>query len=164
MGRKKTPAAAAELTNEPTEAPDVFDQAIADRQAETAAQVVQQVADSTHLPEQNGSFAERVGKKEYKPSPDPFGIASDYVAGVHLSESKRYGKMLMAFDEKPTPEVTAKLKEAGFRWEPMEKVWALSTRGNPMTARIEADRVFNDVSKQIRTERGIEHSAGVSVG
>jgi hypothetical protein len=161
MPRKR--AAAAEITNEPTDAPDVFDEQIALRQAE-AAQVVQDVADSTRLPEQNGtSFAEKVGRRQYQPAPDPFGIASDYVAGVHLSESRRYGKMLLAFDEKPTPEVTGKLKDAGFRWEPQEKVWTLGTYGNPMSARIEADRVFKEVSKLIREQRGIEHSAGMSV-
>lgn len=166
MGRKKVAAASAEVTPE-APSQDIFDEQIAARQAEaqqTAAAIVQEVADNTRLPEQNGtSFAEKVGKKEYKPVPDPFGIASDYVAGVRLSESRRYGKMLLAFEEKPTPEVTAKLKEAGFRWEPLEKVWTLSTRANPMTARIDADRVFNDVSKLIREQRGIEHSAGVSV-
>ena len=165
MPKKKT-AAAAEVAPEPTESarPDVFDQANADREAQqTAAAIVQEVADNTRLPETNGtSFAEKVGKKEYKPAPDPFGIATDYVAGVRLSESRRYGKMLLAFDEKPTPEVTAKLKDAGFRWEPLEKVWTLSTRENPMTARIDADRVWKEVSNMIREQRNIEHEAGIT--
>lgn len=165
MARKKATAASAEVTTDPAPAetarPDVFDEAIANQQ--TAATIVQEVADNTRIPEQNGtSFSEKVGKREYKPVADPFGIATDCLAGVRLSESKRYGKMLLAFEEKPSSEVTATLKDAGFRWEPLEKVWTLSTRENPMSARIEAERVWKEVSKQIRTERGIDHSVGVS--
>ena len=39
---------------------------------------------------ENGhGFAERVGQKTYAPVPDPFGIATDYLAGVRLMESRR---------------------------------------------------------------------------
>lgn len=146
MARKRTTTAPA-VAEAPAEAdrPDVFDEAIAAQQQPT-------------------TFAEKVGKKEYTPAPDPFGIASDYVAGVRLSESRRFRKMLLAFDEKPSQAVIDKLKESGFRWEPTEKVWTRELRDNPMTVRIEADRAFNEVSKMIRTERNIEHSAGVAVG
>ena len=69
------------------------------------------------------SFAERVGQRKWTPAPDPFGIATDYQAGVSLFESKRDRRMAIKFGEgrpedKPSQAVIDKMKEAGYRWNP----------------------------------------------
>ncbi len=47
-------------------------------------------------------FAERVGEKTYKPLPDPFGIAADYLAGVRLMENKKERTMAIQFGDGST--------------------------------------------------------------
>ena len=149
MSRKKSAVAEASTS----ESADQSDEQFASRDAQDGESYQQE------SPAKN--YAEAVGKREYQPVPDPFNINTDVVAGMRLSESRRYQKMLISFEEKPSQEVTAALKEGGFRWEPMEKVWAKDIRDNPLSARIKADEVFKEVSKMIRAERGIEHSVGI---
>ncbi len=112
---------------------------------------------------ENGqAFAERVEKKSYAPVPDPFGIATDFQAGVRLMESRRDRQMAIMFGEgkpedKPSQEVLDMVKEAGYRWNPSEKVWTRPLRfESAMTTRIEAERLYQEVCKQIRQEKGIE--------
>jgi hypothetical protein len=100
------------------------------------------------------SFAERVGqRKERVAAPDPFGIAGDYVAGVRLFDSKQDRQMVIKFDEKPSQPVIDKMKEAGYRWNGPDKVW---THPASMSARIEAERLYQEVRQMIRKEKGIE--------
>src|SRR5262245_3317194 len=76
-------------------------------------------------PETSGngkSFAERVGQR--KKIADPFGIAGDYQAGIRLFESREDRQMALKFEEKPSQAVIDKLKEAGYRWQPANGVWA----------------------------------------
>jgi hypothetical protein len=87
-------------------------------------------------------------------APDPFGIASDYLAGVHLFESRRDGVMAIKFDEKPSQGVIDKVKEAGYRWNGFDKVWTRPTGG--MSGRIEAERLYQEVRQMVRQEKGIE--------
>src|SRR4051794_3317528 len=96
---------AAEREQLPAE-PDVFDEQIAARQAEAAQQ---QAASPAGKPE-GGGYAEQV-KREYPKSPDPFGIASDYAAGVHLRENRQLRRMEIQFDQKPGPDVLEVLKQ-----------------------------------------------------
>ena len=49
--------------------------------------------------ENRPSFAERVGKKQWKPAPDPFGIVTDYQVGVRLFESKNDRQMAFMFGD-----------------------------------------------------------------
>ncbi len=108
------------------------------------------------------AFADRVEKKSYAPIPDPFGIASDFQAGVRLMESRRDRQMAIMFGEgrsedKPSQAVLEMVKEAGYRWNPAEKVWTRPLRfESAMTTRIEAERLYQEVCKQIRQEKGIE--------
>ncbi len=105
-------------------------------------------------PEPKQSFAERVGHRSQRsPAPDPFGIAGDYMAGVHLFESRRDGVMAIKFDEKPSQAVIDKVKDAGYRWNGFDKVW---THPVSMSARIEAERLYQEVRQMIRQEKGIE--------
>src|SRR6202521_5113161 len=108
------------------------------------------------------SFADRVGQKKWVSAPDPFGIATDNLAGVRLFESKQDRQMAIKFGEgrpedKPSQEVIDKMKEAGFRWNPADKIWALPVwPASAMTTRINAERLYQDIVSMIRQEKGAE--------
>jgi len=109
-------------------------------------------------PEQSSqSFAERVGQRKPISAPDPFPIAGDYLAGVHLFESKRDHQMAIKFEEKPSQAVIDKLKEAGFRWNPADRIWTHAVwPATAMSTRIKAERLYQEVRQTIRQEKGIE--------
>jgi hypothetical protein len=108
------------------------------------------------------SFAERVGQRKWVPAPDPFGIATDNLAGVHLFESKRDRQMAIKFGEgrpedKPSQAVIDKMKEAGYRWNPTDRIWAHPVEvDSAIRTRIEAGRLYEEVRLMIRREKGIE--------
>lgn len=111
---------------------------------------------------QGQSFAERVGQRKVSFAPDPFGIAADYVAGVQLFESKRQRQMAIKFgdgrpEDKPSQAVIEMVKEAGYRWNPEDRIWSHPVRSeSAMTTRIEAERLYQGVRQMIRQEKGIE--------
>jgi hypothetical protein len=105
------------------------------------------------------SFAERVGQKQRPAIPDPFGIAGDYLAGVRLFESRRDGVVAIKFgdgssNDKPSLPVIGKMKEAGYRWSPVDRVWTHPVADR--ATRIEAERLYQEVRQMIREEKGIE--------
>jgi hypothetical protein len=108
------------------------------------------------------SFVERVGQRNRVSGPDPFGIARDNLAGVRLFESKRDRQMAIKFGEggpedKPSQAVIEKLKEAGYHWNPRDRIWAHPVGGDSaMSTRIEAERLYQEVRQMIRQEKGIE--------
>src|SRR5579884_3668918 len=108
------------------------------------------------------SFAERVGQLKRITAPDPYEIALDTGAGVRLFESKRDRQMAIKFGEgrpedKPSQEVIDKLKEAGYRWQPENRVWAHPVwPASAMTTRINAERVYQEICTMIRQEKGVE--------
>jgi hypothetical protein len=113
--------------------------------------------------DENGqSFADRVGQKKYVPAPDPFGLAVDNVAGVRLFESKQDRQMAIKFGEgryedKPSQAVIDTLKQAGYRWNPSDRIWVHPVGSDSaMTTRIEAKRLYDDVCRMIRQEKSIE--------
>lgn len=109
--------------------------------------------------ESRPSFAERVGQRKGTIQPDPFGIAGDYLAGVRLFESRRDHQMALKFNEKPSQAVIAKLKEAGYRWNPTDMIWAQPVwPATAMSTRIKAERLYQEISQMIREEKGIENS------
>jgi len=132
---------------------------------ETPTAVVEPPAPETKPEGQ--SFADRVGQKKWVSAPDPFGIATDNLAGVRLFESKQDRQMAIKFGEgrfedKPSDAVINRLKEAGFRWNPDEKIWAHPVRADSaMTTRIEAERLYQEVRQMIRQEKGIETGQGI---
>jgi hypothetical protein len=113
------------------------------------------------------SFAERVGKRPQAPDPDPFPFANDAIAGVRLFQSKQDRQMAIKFgqgrpEDKPSQAVIDRMKEAGFRWNQADRIWAL--RFTPETARrahIEAENLYQEVRQMIRQEKGIEASPDV---
>lgn len=108
--------------------------------------------------EQRPSFVERLGERSNRITvSDPFGIASDFAAGVRLFESRQDRLMAIKFDEKPSQEVIDKLKDSGFRWNPRDKVWVHPIRvESARTTRIEAERLYQEVRQMIRQDKGIE--------
>ena len=108
------------------------------------------------------TFAERVGQRKWVSAPDPFGIAKDNIAGVRLFESKQDRQMAIKFGEgrpedKPSEAVIDRMKEAGYRWNPADRIWAHPVGGeSAMSTRIEAERLYQEVCKMIRLEKGIE--------
>jgi hypothetical protein len=105
------------------------------------------------------TFAQRVGQRKSPIAPDPFGIAGDYQAGVRLFESRQDHQMALKFDEKPSQAVIDKLKEAGFRWNPTDRIWAHPVwPASAMSTRIKAERLYQEVRQMIRDEKGIDSS------
>jgi hypothetical protein len=108
------------------------------------------------------SFAERVGQRKRVSAADPFGIATDNLAGVRLFESKRDRQMAIKFgdggpDDKPSQAVIDKMKDAGYRWNASDRIWAHPVGADSaMSTRIEAERLYQEVRKMIRQEKGIE--------
>jgi hypothetical protein len=103
------------------------------------------------------SFAERVGQKKRPSASDPFGIATDNVAGVRLFESKQDRQMAIKFNEKPHQPVIDRLIEAGYRWNPVHRIWATPLRPDTaMATRIDAERLYQEIRQMIRAENGIE--------
>jgi hypothetical protein len=130
-----------------------------DTQAETSTTPSEPPA-----PEVNGdgqSFVDRVGQRDRVSPSDPFGIAGDYVAGVRLFESKRDRQMAIKFGEgrpedKPSQAVIDKLKDAGYRWKPADRIWAHPVRHeSAMSTRIEAEQLYQKVREMMRQEKGI---------
>jgi len=114
--------------------------------------------ESTDHNEERATFVERVGRKGQRTTaPDPFGIAGDYVAGVRLFESKQDRQMAIQFDDRPGQPVIDKLKEAGYRWRPTDRVWTHPVRQeSAMGTRIEAERLYQNVRQMVRREKGVE--------
>jgi hypothetical protein len=108
------------------------------------------------------SFAERVGQRKWTPAPDPFGIASDYQAGVHLYESRRDGQMAIKFDRKPPQPVIDRMHEAQWIWKPKDQIWAYPlTEDSARTTRISAERLYQQVRQMVRQDLGIGSSPEV---
>jgi hypothetical protein len=108
------------------------------------------------------SFADRVGQKKRASAPDPFGIATDNLAGVRLFESKQDRQMAIKFGEgrpedKPSQAVIDRMKEAGYHWNPADRIWAHPVNSDSaMSTRIAAERLYQEVRQMIRQEKGIE--------
>jgi len=94
--------------------------------------------------------------KEKKTFKDPFGIASDFAAGVQLLESRRYRQMQMRFNDKPSQPVLDAVKADGFRYNSQDKLWTKQIhQDTAMQTRIDAERLFQQVSGMIRQEKGV---------
>jgi hypothetical protein len=177
MAKSRKRAATAEAPAETT-SPDVFDQAIAAQQ-NPATPIVQELAEQTRLPDanereaahENGhaarhqphraegqSHAEAVGRRQ--PRYNEQG-KTDYVVGARLLEHHDPYLSVIRFDEKPSEAIRGMMREAGFTFRAENKEW---TRPINFDARIQdrlhAERTFDEVTKALREERGINHGYG----
>lgn len=153
MARKRTP-------NLPTT--DVANTATTTESTDTSTTAVADPVPEL-TPEQTPSFVERLGERRSRIAiPDPFGIASDFAAGVKLFESRQDRVMGIKFDEKPNQDVINKVKNAGYRWNPNDKVWVHPVRfESERTTRIEAERLYQEVRQMVRRDKGIESSPDI---
>ena len=104
-------------------------------------------------------FADKVGQKKWVSQPDPYLIGIDTVAGVRLYESKQDRQMAIKFETKPPQPVIDKMHEERWIWKPADKIWSYPVRAETaMRVRIEAERLYQEVSKMIRQEKGIDTS------
>ena len=156
MSRKRTPdKKSTETSTTVTEPPAATSTAVAELP-------VAIVADGPPATQTEVSFVERVGgKKEYTKPADPFGIAKDNLAGVRLFESKEDRQMAIKFGEgrpedKPSQAVIDTMKEAGYRWNPADRIWTFPVRADSaMSTRIEAEQLYQEIRQMIRQEKGI---------
>ena len=155
MPRKRKSVESTELPTAP----------IAPPESATATAVAEPQAAPAAESNANGqSHAEGVGQKKWQPVPDPFGIAKDNLAGVRLFESKRYGEMAIRFEDKPNQAVIDRMKEAGYRWKPVDRIWAHPVYPeSAMTTRVDAEKLYQEVRLMIRAERGIATEKGEGV-
>ena len=142
MSRKRTPDQKSTETNTPVITPQETSTAVAEPPAAEAK------ADAP-------GFAERVGQRSRVTAPDPFGIAHDNLAGVRLFESRQDRQMAIKFEEKPSRAVLDRLRDAGWVWRQADRIWAHALRPeSAMSTRIEAERLYQELCKMIRHEKG----------
>ena len=108
------------------------------------------------------SFAERVGQRQRIVTADPYAIATDAVADVRLFESKRDRQIAIQFgkgrpEAKPSQAVIGMLRDAGYRWNPADRIWAHPVRSDSAkSTRVDAEGLFQVIRQMIRHEKGIE--------
>jgi len=113
------------------------------------------------------SFVSRFVRRQKSAAPDPFGIATDFEAGVRLLESKRDRQMAFKFGEgrpedKPSQAVIDLLKAGDYRWNPRDRIWAHPVRQeNATITRVEAGWLFDEIRHLIREEKGLDTGKGV---
>jgi len=108
--------------------------------------------------EQPPTFVERLAARNGRALvPDPFLIALDNESGVRLFENKQARVMAIKFDERPAQPIIEMVKDAGFRWNPTERVWTKPVHGDSaMSTRINAERLYQEVRQMIRQDKGTD--------
>jgi hypothetical protein len=186
---KALPAQATEPTTETAPeatTPDVFDAAIAARQQAEA--VVQQVAESTRLPDAEREAAHTNGHAHQHAPANENGHAhrhhhrepgqshaeavgkrprytgqgkTDFVICAQLDEHQNPYLSVIRFKEKPSEPVREFMKQSGFTWRQENEEWTKPIHFDTRVQdRMYADRTFEEACKMIRTEHGINHGYG----
>lgn len=162
-------AAAEPINPTPTEAartePDVFDQAIAARQAEQARGGEPEPASGPDARAAAAKPGERTGPFQ----PDPFDFYSvaltDAKDGprVRLYRSRRFNQVAVKFDEKPEQPVRERMHNEGYRWREAEGVWTKQLGEYRVSGQLAAERLVTELANVIRAERGLT-PVGQAVG
>lgn len=94
---------------------------------------------------------------ERKPLPNPWAIKSNPPEGLEYRLARDpYQAEIKFADGKPSDEVRKIMKDGGFRWAPDYEVWARPIEfRTQMQDRLQAERVYAEVLKAIRAEKGI---------
>ena len=164
------PVAAAEPINPtPTEAtgpePDVFDQAIAARQAEQ----VRGGESASASGRDAGAAGAKPGERAGPFQPDPFDFYSvaltDAKDGprVRLYRSRRFNQVAVQFDEKPEQPIRERMHNEGYRWREAEGVWTKQLGEYRASGQLAAERLVTELANAIRAERGLT-PVGQAVG
>jgi hypothetical protein len=75
---------------------------------------------------------------------------------MRLGRSERFQQMVIQFDEKPTDETRIHLGEAGWRWRSAEGQWTKQLDfGSRARDQLEAEKLFADIARYERSERGL---------
>ena len=91
--------------------------------------------------------------------PKPFAVKTDATAGVTLREDRRFRQVQLQFRDKPSDAVRELVREAGFRWQPTDRVWTHRIdREAGWKTRLDAERLFGQVVEQIGREQGVPQS------
>ena len=132
---------------------------------ESAEESVATAVAEPPAPETNGNsqgFADRVRQRQWAAASAPFGGIFDTVAKVSVFEGRQGRQMTIKFgqgrpEDKPSHAVITRMKEAGYRWDPTDRIWAYPVRpGSVVRTRIEAERLYQEVCDMIRQEKGLE--------
>ena len=98
-----------------------------------AAPIIEDVAAATAMPEPDTSFnpaeLERPPapepKRQYQPDPHPYAQITlgdgNNAPKIRLWRNNRKGEVAVTFDEKPAAQHIETLRDAGFRWQAVEK-------------------------------------------
>jgi hypothetical protein len=133
------------------EAPDVFDQAIADRQAAETHQVVRDVAESTNPPEHGHAAA--AGLK--KPFVQHFGSWRDNAAGVRLEEDRKNNLTTILFRDKPPAKAQQLLEANGYTKDGDNGYSKKIDRLRQYEHRAAREDVVLEVANIVRAEKGL---------
>jgi hypothetical protein len=133
-----------------------------DQETTETSTTVTETPPTAETTEPSPGFADKVERKKWVTSPDPYEIAVDTVAEVRLYESRQDRQMAIKFEKKPSQPVIDKMHEEGWIWKPADRIWARPVwADSAMSTRIEAERLYQDVCKMIRQEKGIKTSKEV---
>lgn len=133
-----------------------------DQESTETSTTVTDTPPAAETAEPSPGFADKVGQKKWVSPPDPYLIGVDTVAGVRFYEDRQDRQMAIKFENKPSQPVIDKMHEEGWNWKPADKIWARPVwADSAMSTRIEAERLYQDVCKMIRQEKGIETSPEV---
>ena len=169
MARPRKRGPVAELAAEGAHASPAEDTSFDPAELEAQPDPVIQADGVIHAPAepQPETHAEQIERRNSGLS----GRRTDLLAGVKLSEgwrligNKKIREAVVAFEEKPSAEVITLMKDAGFQWLAEAKVWAHEIRSeSAWQDRAHGEATFEAAAKAVRSERGIEHSAGLAVG
>ena len=133
-----------------------------------AAPIIDQVAESTQMPDTSFDPAE-LEKQPERPPFNPISMQqtislTDDNDGpkMRLFRNHRMNQAAITFDEKPPPAVIQQLHDANFRWRGAEKAWTkqLDAQAKWRT-QMDAEKLFTDLGNQIREGNGLEPSRTV---
>lgn len=144
-------------------------QQTADHLAMPAAETLTKPSDNVAAGREPGddSHAATVGRKQFKPAPDPFGahtimLSPDGLQARFLRD-KEYGKILIQFNKNPGKEVTDPIGQEGFGWKPhihtdfAKGAWVLDLQeGQEWRGHAHAEQVFQKTINQVREANGMD--------
>jgi hypothetical protein len=191
VAESSSPLVSASLA-EPTPAPDVFDNALAAREAgqfeqaatpDTNTRVEEALAsggvvrgselqppsETEHHRESEAHHADQEPRRSLQPDPMPIetitlGDTND-APKMRLFRNQRFNQMAIQLDEKPDAKYTGMLRDAGFRWRQDDKVWTKQMpREEKWKTQADAERLFRDIANGIRADRGFEPVQAVGMG
>ena len=112
------------------------------------------------------SFADRVGQKKWSPRPTRSASPKTTLPASASSRASRTGRWPSSSatavpEDKPSQAVIDRMKEAGYRWNPADRVWTHPVRpDSAMSTRIEAEKLYQEVRQMIRAGEGYRDRAG----